>query len=112
MHDHNSVGKWGKPALCLALAILLAGLGGCTRRFYRERADKEVAAILHEKDKYPQWKIENFHIYPDSRARFADPTDPDRPPMPPDDPAAADLAPQPQKPVHVGVARVEGTGYL
>ncbi len=53
-----------------------------------------------------------MHVYPDSRARFADPTNPDRPPMPPDDPAAYDLSPNPQKPGKPGVARVEGSGYL
>ncbi|MCI0460760.1 MAG: TolC family protein [Gemmataceae bacterium] len=112
MEDRSRLGKWGKPALCLALALVLAGFGGCTRRFYRERADKEVAVILADKDKYPQWKIENFHVYPHPRARFGDPSDPDHPPMPPDDPAAADLAPQPQRPGKAGVVRIEGTGYL
>lgn len=94
------------------LAVLLAGFGGCTRRFFRQRADNEVAAILKEKDVCPQWKLENYHAYPDPRARFADTTDPDHPPMPPDDPAAANLAPRPQKPGKPGIARVEGTGYL
>src|SRR5262249_35549836 len=46
------------------------------------------------------------------RARFADPTNPDRPPMPPDDEAAWALSPHPQKPGKSGVATVEGTGYL
>src|SRR5262245_10993891 len=105
-------GRFVRAGLCLTLAVLLAALGGCTRRFFRLRADQEVAAILHEKDQYPQWKLENYHAYPHPRARFADTTDPDRPPMPPDDPAAADLAPRPQKPGHAGVGWVEGTGYL
>jgi hypothetical protein len=93
---------------------MLAGNSGCTRRFYRNQADNEVAAVLHEKDIFPFWKIEQLPngIYPDARARFADPTNPDRPPMPPDDPAAYQLGPNPQKPRHAGVARVEGTGYL
>src|SRR5207244_4315918 len=57
--------------------------------------------------------VENFHVYPDPRARFADPTNPDRPPMPPDDPAAWDLSPHPQKPPkETGVRQVEGLGYL
>src|SRR5207249_4245019 len=47
------------------------------------------------------------------RARFADPTNPDRPPMPPDDPAAWDLSPHPQRPPwHAGVRLIEGFGYL
>src|SRR5262245_31958776 len=102
--------KLGACALCGLLAA--AALGGCTRRFYRNRADMEVDQVLAEKDRYPFWKIEHFHPYPDPRARFADPTNPDRPPMPPDDPAAWQLSPHPQRPGHPGVARVEGDGYL
>ena len=85
---------------------------GCSRSFYRKQADKEVGEVLADKDKYAEWKIENWHIYPDPRARFADPSDPDHPPKPPDDPATYDLSPNPQKPGHAGVQRIEGTGYL
>ena len=60
----------------------------------------------------PAWKIDQYHVYPDPRARFADPTNPDRPPMPPDDPGAWDLSPHPQNPGHAGVGTVEGTAYL
>jgi hypothetical protein len=94
---------------CLLLAALCAS--GC-RSFFRNAADKEVAEVLGDKDRYPDWKIEGYHVYPDPLARFADPTNPDRPPKPPDDPAAYDLSPNPQKPGHAGVARVEGKGYL
>src|SRR5207302_5501453 len=98
---------------CLFLGLgLIASLGGCTRAFYRKAADKEVADVLQEKDKFHDWQIEQFHVYPDPRARFADPTNPDRPPMPPDDDAAYKLSPHPQHPGHSGVGRVEGTGYL
>jgi hypothetical protein len=96
-------------ALALGLALVPAG---CTRRFYRNAADREVGAVLTEKDKYPDWRIEQYHVYPDPRARFADPTNPDRPPKPPDDPAAHDLSPNPQTPGHAGVGRIEGAGYL
>src|SRR5580704_2151932 len=102
-----------RPALNLTLAMgLLAQTAGCTRPFYRKRADEEVSEVLGQKDKYPAWKIENWHVYADPRARFADPSDPDHPPKPPDDPAAYDLAPNPQKPGKRGIARIEGTGYL
>jgi len=111
-HIPSLLSLW-RPALKVALAAgLLADSAGCTRRFYRDQADKEVSEILGQKDKYEAWRIENWHVYPDRRARFADPTNPDRPPMPPDDPAAYDLSPNPQKPGHAGIARVEGTGYL
>jgi hypothetical protein len=94
----------------IAGAVLLQA--GCTRLFYRKQADKEVAEVLADKDKYPDWQIDFFHVYPDPRARYADPSNPDFPPKPPDDPAAYDLAPNPQKPGKAGVARIEGTGYL
>lgn len=103
--------EWLLWALVLALVVL--GGSGCTRRFFRKAADREVNEILAEKDREPFWKIENFHVYPNPRARFADPTNPDRPPMPPDDPAAHYFAPYAQKPPHRGgIARIEGTGYL
>jgi outer membrane protein TolC len=91
---------------------LIVGAGGCTRNFFRQRADREASEVLSEKDRYPQWRIEDMHVYPDPRARFGDPTNPDRPPMPPDDPAAYDLSPNPQHPGKAGVVHVEGTGYL
>jgi outer membrane protein TolC len=106
-----SFGGW-RGFLALVLLGIIAS-SGCTRRFFRNRADKEVDAVLAEKDVVPLWKIEQYGVYPDPRARFADPTNPDRPPMPPDDPAARDLSPNPQKPPHkAGIQRVEGTGYL
>jgi outer membrane protein TolC len=90
----------------------LAGVSGCTRHFFRKCADQEVGEVLAEKDRDPNWRIEQWYVYPHPRSRFADPTNPDRPPMPPDDPAAWDLSPHPQKPGKEGSARVEGTGYL
>jgi outer membrane protein TolC len=111
-HIPSLLSLW-RPAFKMALAAgLLADAAGCSRPFYRKQADKEVAEVLGQKDKYEAWRIENWHVYPDTRARFADPTNPDRPPMPPDDPASYDLAPNPQKPGHAGISRVEGTGYL
>jgi hypothetical protein len=91
---------------------LLMSLSGCTRRFFRRRADAEVDEILCEKDRYPQWKINDYYVYPHPLSRFADPTDPDRPPMPPDDPAAWDLSPHPQRPLLKGYKYWQGTGYL
>ena len=97
-----------RPFCALSLALCLASLLclGCTRNFFRQRADKEVDSILNQKDKYPQWAIEQYHVYPDPRARFADPTNPNRPPMPPDDPAAKKLSPNPQKPQAQGRHRL------
>jgi hypothetical protein len=95
---------------CTLAAV--ASVAGCTRAFYRNQADKDVQQVLTEKNTNPDWAIKAFHVYPDPRARFADPTNPDRPPMPPDDPAAWNTAPHPQKPGKAGVAYFGGTGYL
>jgi hypothetical protein len=101
-----------RRAILALLAVSAVVPTGCTRRFYRHQADHEVESVLGEKDVYPAWSIEQFHVYPDPRARFADPTNPDRPPKPPDDPAAQCLSPNPQKPGKAGVGKWEGTGYL
>lgn len=97
--------------VCLLAAFLITD-AGCTRRFFRTRADRDVDAMLCEKNVDPRWKLEQFYVYPDPRARFADWTNPDRPPMPPDDPPAAKLAPQPQKPRKAGIEYIAGHGYV
>lgn len=102
----------GRVLLLGGLAVSIMLSGGCTRRFFRKRTDEQVDAIMKEKDKYPQWGLEQFHVYPDPRSRFADWTNPDRPPKPPDDPAAYLLSPNPQKAPKSGVQWIEGTGYL
>ena len=98
--------------LLLMAFCCLASLHGCTRGFFRKSADDEVNDILAEKNRYPEWGIEQYHVYADPRARFADPSNPDFPPMPPDDEAAWKLSPHPQQPGRAGVATVENTTYL
>ncbi|HEY7152773.1 MAG TPA: hypothetical protein VH575_02340, partial [Gemmataceae bacterium] len=90
---------------------LLMSFSGCTRRFFQRRADAEVDAVMAQKDKYPQWKLADYYIWPHPLSRFADPTDWNRPPMPPDDPAAWDLSPHPQRPLLRGYNYWQGTGY-
>src|SRR5947209_11246650 len=112
-------GRWqGLGEASCRLGILVPALlgtfllTGCTRHFFRKCADQEVSVVLAEKDQYPDWRIEQYHIYPDPRARFADPTNPDRPPTPPDDPAAYRLSPNPQHVTKGCTSLVQGTGYL
>lgn len=102
------------PRSLLALAaLLLAFAPGCTRKFFRKCADDDVTGVLTQKNVYPDWQIENWHVYPDPRARFADLSNPDRPTFPPDDSAAYRLSPNPQQPTKkVGVGRVDGDGYI
>lgn len=97
----------------LALVVgALALLVGCSRQAFRERADRDVEAVISQKNVVPQWKVENWHVYPDSRARFADPSCPDFPAYPPDDYAAKVLSPNPQRPGKGGSGRHEGDGWL
>src|SRR5437764_881302 len=99
-------------ALTLAAAALLPP-AGCTRRFYRSQADRQVEEVLTEKNVCPAWQIDQWHVYPDPLSRFADPTcDPDHPPKPHDDPCARDLSPNPQGPGKAGTGNFEGTGYI
>lgn len=106
------------PPLCraarlLVAAALLATGPGCTRKFFRDKADKDVTGVITQKNIFPAWKVENWHVYPDPRARYADAGNPDRPPFQPDDYAARVLSPNPQRPTKKdGVGRYEGTGYL
>src|SRR5258708_40197862 len=106
----RKIGRW--TAVAALLAVMLIGISGCTRMFYRKQADREVSDILREKDVFPEIKIEQMHVYADPRSRYADPSNPDHPPMPPDDPAAWKLSPHPQQPGKAGVGDVQGTAYL
>lgn len=74
-------------AALVGLALLAASTG-CTREHYRLQADNEAHALIREKSIDPRWGLPNFNIGMDPRSRYFDPTDPDRPPMPADDPAA------------------------
>ena len=94
------------------IPIAVVTVAGCSRQAFRERTDKDVEAIISQKNVVPQWQVQNWHVYPDPRARFADPSNPDFPPYPPDDYAAKVLSPNPQRPGRGGVGRHEGDGYL
>src|SRR5947209_10557492 len=102
----------GRLVFLLLVTALIWPASGCTRRFYRHKTDRQVEEVLTEKNVYPAWGIEQWRVYPDPRARFADPSDPDHPPKPCDDPAAQKLSPNPQKPGPEGVGGWEGVGYL
>ena len=70
------------------LAVMLLAVGGCSRVYYRQQADEQVYSLVAEKNNDPRWMTPNFSITPDYRSRHFDVTDPDCPPMTPDDPAA------------------------
>src|SRR5262249_37327152 len=118
MKDHRPRQRLGRTTRLVAwLLIPVMAVGpGCTRKHYREQADKQVGQILEHKSDDPRWNLPAYHVYPappPHPARFGDITNPDRPPMPPDDPAAHDYSPNPQHPPHkAGIARIEGVGYM
>ena len=68
--------------------LVLVLLCGCSRAFYRKQADRDVACLVAQKSNDPRWALPNFPIGMDPRSRYFDPTNPDCPPMPPDDPAS------------------------
>ncbi len=71
------------------LGLIVAGTtGGCDRAHYRERADRQVYAIQAQRQFDPRWTLPARPVEADPRSRMADPFDPNREPIPIDDPAA------------------------
>ena len=60
----------GLGTICWLMVFAMAMTTGCTRHFFRERADKETYAILKEKEKDPRWRLGEFDVYPDPRGPF------------------------------------------
>ena len=80
----------GHSRLIVAAAILLAAIG-CSREHYRRTADQDAYQAIGQKTCDPYWPLENYSIQPSPESRFYDPTNPNFPPMPADDPAAHKL---------------------
>ncbi len=75
----------------LWLSLLLAALAatGCSRAHYRRQADAEAFALTSEKIVSPHSDLGGrYSIAVDPRSRMFDPHNPDRPPIPEDDPEA------------------------
>lgn len=76
--------------VCLILiASMLFNSTGCSRNFWRSQADFDAYNLLQQKQFDPHWVIPRTSLEADARSRFYDPYDKDRPPLPPDDPAAS-----------------------
>lgn len=71
--------------MTVGTAVLAAG---CNRAYYRRQADDEAYALIEEKSDHPAWNLPDYDIQVDPRSRMFDPYNPDRPPMPPDDPVS------------------------
>ncbi len=72
----------------LACAMALSSQSGCSRTRYRLAADREVFNLVRQKSNDPRWAHPNFNPYVNPRSRYFDPANPDREPMPQDDPAS------------------------
>ncbi|HUV63293.1 MAG TPA: TolC family protein [Sedimentisphaerales bacterium] len=76
---------WVMPFLLVSVVI---AAGGCSRTGHRLQADREAYDVIAERNDDPRWHAADYGIEIDPRSRYFDPCDPDRPPMPPDDPAS------------------------
>ncbi|MEE2705785.1 MAG: hypothetical protein VX988_01975 [Planctomycetota bacterium] len=80
------------PPQIAYLVLLLAMVSlGCSRARYRMQADQEVHHLIGSVSQNPRWPLPHYTIEPNPQSRMFDPHNPDRPPMPPDDPAAHEL---------------------
>ena len=71
------------------LLVLVCLLSGCTRAHYRQSADCEAYPIIAERVVDPAYDVGGTELQPQPASRLYDPFNPDRPPKPPDDAAAA-----------------------
>lgn len=86
-HLTTPAGYFGMVTLlCLGITLF----AGCSREWYRDQADEEVACLIQEKAT-PQWGVPFQSVEMDPRSRFHDPYDKVNPPMPPDDPSSHEL---------------------
>jgi hypothetical protein len=78
--------------LSVCAAGSLWGTAGCNRQHYRSRTDTEAYYLLDEKRQQAcEPGAARIRIEVDPRSRMFDPFNPDRPPMPEDDPQANQL---------------------
>jgi outer membrane protein TolC len=90
--SRRSVRRWfGRRLLgwVVGSGVLSAVLaGGCSREYYRRDADQQAYQLIDEKESDPRWQLPDYSVYGDPRSRYFEPTNPDCPPIPPDDPAS------------------------
>lgn len=80
---------WGNAVRpCVAVFLLIGLSAGCDRSWYRRWADRDAYALIHSRVTDPAFSIGDRPVEPGPTSRLADLHDADRPPRPPDDPAA------------------------
>lgn len=72
----------------LILITIAVMLSGCTRAFYRNQADCEVAGLVEQTSIGTEAVLPGFTIQPHPKSRMSAPGPADFPPMPPDDPVS------------------------
>lgn len=75
-------------AMALLLATMLIAASGCSRAKYRRQADQDAYRLIAERNFDPRWQASNYSIEIDPRSRYFDAYDPDKSPMPQDDPTS------------------------
>lgn len=86
--QYSTIWQDRRPTLLLTVACLTVLISGCSRRFWRQQAERDTYEAVSSKLNDPHWSVPRIDLQPDSRSRFHDPYDPDCEPLPPDDPAA------------------------
>lgn len=76
--------------VCKLTVLVLVFSFGCHRSYYRRQADADATRLIQEKSLDPHWSLPNYTIQIDADSRMFDPFSVDHPPMPPDDPSAAE----------------------
>ena len=84
LRAYTSPVRWARWTM-VAVAVLSAlTVAGCSRAFYRMRADQEATDILQEVTSGKSWALPpGFSVDPDPQSRLYLGGDPDRPPLPP-----------------------------
>jgi len=75
------------PTAAIGGLLLLATMSGCSRIWWRQQADGDVAVAITEKHGY----LDQGDVLPAADSRLADPFSIDEPPLPPDDPQSHQL---------------------
>ena len=70
------------------LVFVVIAVSGCSHTELRLQADREAYDVIAERNVDPRWKAADYSIEIDPRSRYFDPRDPDRLPMPQDNPAS------------------------
>ena len=75
--------RWLTPLFAVLVMVV-----GCSRRYYREFADRDVYRIKNQREFDWRWDVPPRPVEADPKSRIGDVHDPDHQPIVPDDPAA------------------------